>query len=485
MLVNELKQLVEDCVNLRCELNTVELKKALGGTPKRLYDTLSSFSNQSGGGIIIFGIDQESGYEICGVHDPHELQTQVTEQANQMEPIVRPLFTVAQLDGKTVVSAEISECDVHEKPCYYRGAGKMRGSYVRVGDADLPMTEYEIYSYEVYRRKIQDELRAIPDGLGADMNDSQVTFFLSKIRVEKPNFTNLSDEDVLTLCGLYKDGKPTLAGLIIFGLYPQANFPGLDITAVVVPGYQMGNVAEDGARFIDNKRISGTIPEMLESAMSFVHRNIKVRTIINEKGKRADKSEYPLNAIREIVLNALIHRDYSHHTENSPIRIIFFTDRIEVENPGGLYGRSTLEGLGKSGTDTRNPSIAATLEVLIDTENRFSGIPTIRYEMETAGLPEPVFESSRGLFRVTLYNESGKQFVKQLESNGTDDVDLTEKLIRFCSEPKGRNELSKELNLSSISYMMSRYINPLLENGKLKMTIPDKPKSRNQKYYSG
>ena len=480
MLAEELKQLVDDVVNLRCELNTVELKKAEGGTPQRLYDTLSSFSNQTGGGVIIFGIDQENDYDICGVYDPQDLQVKVTEQAKQMEPVVRPLFTVAQINGKTIVSAEISECDVYEKPCYYRGAGKMRGSYVRVGESDQPMTEYEIYSYEVYRRKIQDELRDVPVGIGANLNDAQVKLFLSKIRVEKPNFVNLSDDDALTLCGLFKDCQPTLAGIMLFGLYPQANFPGFDITAVVVPGYQMGNLADDGARFIDNKRIDGTLPELLEDAMAFVHRNIKVRTIIDEKGKRADKTEYPLKAIREIILNALIHRDYSIHTESSPIRILFFTDRLEVENPGGLYGRLTINELGKVGADTRNPAIAAALEILIDTENRFSGIPTIRHEMEAAGLPAPKFDSSRGVFRVTLYNGANISVSKSTETGS----DLESKVISFCSSPKTRAELSALLHVSSISYMMEKYINPLLENGKLKMTIPDKPKSRNQKYYS-
>ena len=263
---------------------------------------------------------------------------------------------------------------------------------------------------------------------------------------------------------------------MLFGLYPQANFPGFGITAVVIPGYQMGNIADDGARFLDNKRIEGTIPDLLEGAITFVLRNIKVRTIIDENGRRADKQEYPIKAIREIILNALIHRDCSYRTESSPIRIMFYTDRVEIENPGGLYGRSTIDSLGKSGADTRNPAIAAALEILIDTENRFSGIPTIRYEMDATGLPEPVFKSSRGAFSAILYNKVPEIIV-------SDDIDMEEGLLRFCINPKTREELAKELSLSSISYMMSRYINPLLESGRLKMTIPGKPKSRNQKYY--
>ena len=474
MLTTELVDLIKTITRQKCETQYVELKKAAGGTPTRLYDTLSSFSNQDGGGTIIFGIDEKNNYNITGVYDPQDLQVKVTEQANQMEPIVRPLFTVTEIGNKIVVSAEIAECDIYERPCYYRGAGKIRGSFTRVGDADLPMTDYEIYSYEVYRRKIQDEQREVPDGIGSNVQNAQVQLYLSKVRIEKPNLSKLPDNDVLTLCNLFADNKPNLAGLLLFGLYPQSNFPGFDITAVVVPGYEIGNVDDDGARFIDNKRIGGTIPEMLDSAMSFVQRNIKIRTIIDENGRRADKTEYPIKAIREIILNALIHRDYSIHTQSSPIRILFFADRLEVENPGGLYGRLTLNNLGKVGADTRNPSIASALEILIDSENRFSGVPTIRREMEVAGLPEPIFDSSRGVFRVTLFNGNSTANGKSANSVSS--------IVDFCAVPRTRAELSELLGIDSISYMMEKYVNPLLESGVLKMTIPDKPKSRNQKY---
>lgn len=81
----------------------------------------------------------------------------------------------------------------------------------------------------------------------------------------------------------------------------------------------MGDIGDEDARFLDNKKIEGTIPQMLDGAMSFVQRNMRVKTILNANGKREDKAEYPMKAVREILLNALIHRDYSMHTENSPI----------------------------------------------------------------------------------------------------------------------------------------------------------------------
>ena len=153
MLSSELRNLVQEIVTHKCERQNIELKRAGQDTPEKLYDTLSSFSNQTGGGIILFGIDEKSDFEITGVYDAQDLQTKVTNQSLQMEPAVRPVFTVAEIEGKTVVSAEISECDIFEKPCFYKGAGRLRGSYIRVGEADMPMTDYEIYSYEVFKKK--------------------------------------------------------------------------------------------------------------------------------------------------------------------------------------------------------------------------------------------------------------------------------------------------------------------------------------------
>ena len=127
---------------------------------------------------------------------------------------------------------------------------------------------------------------------------------------------------------------------MLLGEYPQEFFPQLSVTAMVVQGREIGELGDDGERFVDNKRIEGTIPQMLEGALAFVRRNMKVKTII------------------------------------------------------------TVDDLGKAAADTRNPYIAGALEIMIDTENRFSGIPTVRAELKKAGMPEPVFMDRRGVFKV-------------------------------------------------------------------------------------
>ena len=107
----ELIELIEALKRQKCENQHIEVKKALGGTSKKLSDTLSSFSNQNDGGTILFGIDEKAGYAVTGVYDAQDLQVQVKNAAEQMEPVVRPFFTVAEYQGKVVVSAEIPECE--------------------------------------------------------------------------------------------------------------------------------------------------------------------------------------------------------------------------------------------------------------------------------------------------------------------------------------------------------------------------------------
>lgn len=258
-----------------------------------------------------------------------------------MSPIIRPLFTVATIEDRAVVSAEIIETDIFDKPCFYTGTGRLRGSYLRVGEADIQMTEYEVYSYEAFKRKIYDELRIIEIATRDTLNEELLTEYLPKLKREKPNLANL-----------------------------------------------------------------------------------------------------------------------------------------EIENPGRL----TIDKLGTAAADTRNPFIASVMEIMLKTENRFSGIPTIITAMKEETLPPPIFESSRGVFKVILYNSNEKETIKIANEKHTEAFE--EKIKEFCKIPRSQEEIAKELNLSSIYYMMTKYIYPLVESNILQMTMPNSPRSKNQRYVS-
>ena len=220
--------------------------------------------------------------------------------------------------------------------------------------------------------------------------------------------------------------------------------------------------------------IDGTLSNMIQQALSFIQNNTKKSTYVNpQSGIREDKTEYPIKALREIILNAVIHRDYSVYTENDPIRIEIYHDRIEVSNPGGLYGRLSIDDLGTVRSDIRNPYIASVLETLDITENRYSGIPTIFGEMKKNNLLPPKFEEIRGVFKVTLYNSS----------IGDSKDMMTKKIVELCKKPRSKEYLAREFGFDEKhpAYFINTYVLPLIEKGVLRYIIPDKPKSKNQR----
>lgn len=476
MLDNEVVELVNKIQATQSESNFVEVKAANNNCPK-VRDTLSSFSNQTGGGVIVFGVDENDKYNVCGVYDADDLIKKVDAQCQEMNPIVRPLFTVAKMENKVVVSAEIQEIDNFEKPCFYKGVGRLKGSYIRSGDSDRIMTEYEVYSYEAFKKKIHDELRTTERASLKDIETSAFNLYINLVKEKKPNLANLPVDEICRLQGFTDNGVPTLAGLMMFSNYPQAFFPQLCITAVSVPGKEISSTGSVGERFVDNSRIDGTLVQMMNEAMLFVRKNMKVATIIDPvTGKRTDKTEYPVIAIRELILNALIHRDYSIHTDTAPITIRMFSNRFEIENPGGLYGRTTIDSLGKVSADTRNPAIANAMEILGETENRYSGIPTIINAMEEQGLPAPKFESDRGVFKVTLFNSGYTSRTMN---------DTTKRILNYCKTPRSRSEIEELFKgEKTITYVMSEYVKPLIDNGQIALTLPKTPKSKYQKYYT-
>lgn len=479
MTTEELLEKLNEIQKRQCETRTLEIKAVKEGCPRRLYDTLSAFSNQDDGGTIIFGIDENNGYDPCGVYDPQDLQKKIAEQCMQMEPPVRPLLTVAEKEGKVFVSAEIPGVDIAERPCYYRGQGRLKGSRIRVGDSDEPMTEYEVYSYEAFRKKYQDDVRPVPRAALTVLDQTLLTEYIGRLKKERRNLSALQDETLYELMSVTRSGQVTLTSVLLFCPYPQAFFPQLCITSVALPGSEMGETGEAGERFLDNRRIEGTIPEMLEQAIDFVCKNMRTKTIINPRtGRREDRTDYPVTAVREVLLNTLVHRDYSIHTEGMPIQIVMYPDRIVIKNPGGIYGRLRVDQLGKVQPDTRNPVLARALETLGITENRYSGIPTIRRAMGDYGLQAPVFLDERGSFTVILYNRPAPE-------NTLPKGHLTEKdkaLLQFLGAPRSRKEIIAFLGLQSATYAMQKYVNPLIEKGFVKLSIPDRPGSENQRF---
>lgn len=531
----------------KTETERIEVKTAKDGFPKKCYDTFSSFSNKYGG-IIIFGINENKGFSIDGVYDVNDLQTQVTNLcSDSMEPKLSPKILAFELEGKNLLAVKLDEIPQNKKPCYYKPKGIKNGSYTRVGDRDDIMTDYELYSLQSYNDHVFEDTRPTKRADINDLNLKELSLYINKIRSLKPNFSKNNFDECMKLCGItdanHKQIYPTLAGIMTFGNYPQAFYPQLFVACVVVPGVELGDTGQMGERFIDNKRIEGTIEEMLNGTMNFLRRNMKTSVIIDSNGKRKDKSEYPLEALREAVANALIHRDYSTQTENAYIAVNMYEDRIEIISPGTLYGTNLLDKLGTSTSmEVRNPNIVRILEEKGSViENRHSGIPTMKREMRKYGLPDPEFYEERDSFKVIFRNNSrqqksshigqqkesgggqqkssagGQQNMQNIKQNEQQSVQqkrcdsgqqknsadgqqkgsgggqqnerynlkleqMKRVVLTCCTEPKTIKELQTLLKIKSRQYFSTNIIKALIDEGKLEYTNKNSVHARNQKY---
>lgn len=130
-----------------------------------------------------------------------------------------------------------------------------------------------------------DELRTAERANIVDIKSAEFAKYILEIKSKKPNLADLDDDKICRLQGFSVEGKPTIAGLMLFSVYPQAFFPQLCITAVSVPGTEMSMTGSVGERFIDNKRIDGTIQQMLRDTLIFVRKNMKQKTIVDNIGQ--------------------------------------------------------------------------------------------------------------------------------------------------------------------------------------------------------
>lgn len=411
MTLEELRQLVADVQRRRSELDNVEVKAARGGTPRRLYEALSAFANRTGGGVLLFGLDEEKDFSIVGVGNVQRLQEEVTHTASaEMEPALRPQFVVDEINGETVIAAEIEEVAANQKPCFYKPAGLANGAYIRSGNTNRQMSEYEVFGYLSGRGQPTHDEDLVVKATLDDLDPLLLEKYLNQLRSVRPRASYLDGphEEVLRrlhICGADGDVlRPTLAGLLMFGKYPQEFFPQLMITFLQYYGTTEEERTPRGERFMDNQRFEGPIPEMIDRAEIYVMGAMRKASLIEGMFRR-DVPEYPREALREAIANAVAHRDYSPYVRGSYVQIRMFADRLEVQSPGGLFGNVTVENLEEEHS-TRNVRLMRMMEDLHIVENRGSGIKVMLQEMRAANLEPPRFQDKRSSFWVTFRNHT-------------------------------------------------------------------------------
>lgn len=396
----------------------VEVKASAMSLSKDVVETLSAFANCSGG-TIICGLSEKDGFTPARGFDAKKICEALSQAcADKMEPPVRASVRIEEFEESLVVVAHIPETEPCQKPCYIKSRGPYEGSFIRTGEGDRRLSRYEVDRLIEERQQPRYDAQVIEESEVSELDPELVEGFLRRERAASPRvFAGLSDEDALLTMGVTgKDAngelKPTLAGLMALGHHPQRHFPRANVTFAVFPGTSKEELAGDGARFLDSRTVIGPIPVMVAETLAAVRRNMQVLSYV-EGGSRRDVPDYPEVAVREAVANALMHRDYSPEGLASQVQVNMYANRIEIINPGGLYGTVTVDNIGKYGaSSSRNQHLSRILESApypsgypeagYVVENKGTGFAQIQAALRKQGMEPAKPEDSLSLFVLTM-----------------------------------------------------------------------------------
>lgn len=401
---------------LGVEPTDVEVKSAAGGLPKSVVETISAFAN-GGGGTLLLGVDERAGFAPVGEFDASAIRDALADAcANKLEPPCRAPIEVEEVEGALIVRLDVPEIDPVEKPCFVTSRGAYGGAFIRGGDGDRLLSHYEVTQLLSNRSQPMVDREPVAGATEAHLDQKLVDACLDRVRRRSPAaFRNTEREQLLVRLGIVvpdAEGvlRPTVAGLLCFGEYPQEFFPQLFVSFVVVPGLRMGERSPDGRRFLDNATITGPIPTMVADAIAVAIRNMRAGAIIGIG--REDRYDYPLRVIRELVANALMHRDYSPAARGMQVQIELYPDRLVVLSAGGLFGPITVADLGSEDhpTTSRNQALAALLADIelvgwngeTVCENRGSGLLSVLSELRRVGMSPPQFDAVPARVKVTV-----------------------------------------------------------------------------------
>ena len=438
MTTPELLAIIRSLQEFRTDHVHVEAKRAETELPKRTWETLSAFSNTPDGGVLVLGLDEAAGFRLTGVRNPKKVMQDLASLCSEMEPPVRALIDLHRVEGATLVVAEVPEAEISQKPVFYRGAGLTNGAFIRVADGDRKLSQYEVQILIASRGQPREDESPVPDASVEDLDPELVDGLLARLRASEGSvFRKRSDQEVLRMLKALVRHEdrwvPSLAGLLALGSYPQQYHPEAGVTFVVYPTPNQGEPGPRGERFLDQGRFEGPIPRLLEPAMKALQRNMKRRAVVRGLF-REDLWEYPETALREALVNALVHRDLSALARGTPVQVRMFPDRLEIVNPGGLFGPGTVERLGEEGiSSSRNQALMKLLEDVpvpgrneVVCENRGSGIGAMLAALRQAGMSPPDFADRIATFQVTFPNHTllDAETLRWLES--VDGFDLTD-----------------------------------------------------------
>jgi len=378
---NELLSLLSDVESDRAE------RKASFSNPDRIREAICAFANDLPGnqktGVIFIGANDDGSCANIAVTD----KLLLTLADMRDDGLIQPLPSM-EVQKRNLGGCDIAVVLVHPSmapPVRFKGR-----TYIRVGPRRAIATVEEERRLAERRRTLDLPFDIYPLA-AATIADFDIEFFEHRylpnaIAPEILEQNNRSVEDKLkALRFLSPEGIPTVLGILTIGKQPRDYIPGAYIQFLRINGTALTDSIQN------QKEINGPLNQLLSRLDDILDAHNNVSSIITASPVEIKHSDYPLPALHQLCRNAVLHRTYEG--TNAPIRIYWYSDRVEIYSPGGAFGQVTKENFGEPGiTDYRNPDLAEAMKVLGYIQRFGVGILIARRELEKNGNPPPKFQ---------------------------------------------------------------------------------------------
>ncbi len=365
-------------------------------TSTEICKAICAFSNDlpnhSEPGYVFVGV-KDNGQPVS-LRDPEKalLDLGSIRSAGNILPLPVMNVELVELKGIQVLVAEVWPSQ--EPPVRYKGV-----TWIRVGSSKARATQEEERRLSEKRLSGQlsfDRRPLMGSSLSeldlASFRQNYLPFAIAPEVLEENQRT--PEEQLASLRFLAApDGLPTAAGLLFVGKDPQFRLPGAYIQFLRLDGLELTDP------IVDQKDLTGTLSQQLTQIDEILKAHIRTTTEIPDTGPEIRRPDYPIQALQQVIRNAVMHRNYE--SSHAPIKIYWYTDRIEISNPGGLFGQVTPENYDRT-TDYRNPEVAASLKTLGYVQRFGMGIQLARKAMHTNGNPSPEYQFYPEYLQVTL-----------------------------------------------------------------------------------
>jgi ATP-dependent DNA helicase RecG len=432
-----------------------------GTSALKLAESLMALANANGGTVLV-GVDPKSAM-LQGLKDAEAARERALEAAFLTDPsLIIPLPEVMTLGDKDVLVITIPPGLPH--------VYSLHGKYlIRIGPQNKPLAPETLRRLIIERGEVSFESLTPPGATLDDIDWEKARKYVASLE----GLSTATVEEALYSrgCLVREDGgyRPTNAGILLFGIQPERFVKSSEIIVARYSGREMSDafVRED---------IRGTLPDQIRRAEAFLVSNMKrgVRLVSLE---REEQVEYPTKAVREAIVNAVAHRDYS--IRGDEIRIFMFSDRIEFYSPGRLPGHVTVDNIVEE-RFSRNEVIVQVLADMGFIEHLGYGIDRMIKLMRDYGLPAPRFQETAGGFRVTLYGPGEGLVSEEIDRGRWAHLDLNERQERALAYllEKGRitnreyQELCPDVSPETIRRDLADLVNKnvLLQIGRKRAT---------------